>query len=73
MQQSEENDLFSDEVIKLLFTDLTWHIKRIQRKVETLPANDERHALLPVMFTQGWWKLEQVEQALDLQSRSDRP
>ena len=73
MQQIEENDLFSDEVIKLLLDDLTWHIKRIQRKVETLPANDARHALLPVMLTQWWWKLEQVEQALDLQSRSDRP
>lgn len=66
MQQNEENDLFSDKVIKLMLAELTWRTKRIQRQVETLPANDTRHALLPAMFTQWWWKLEQVEQALDL-------
>ncbi len=73
MQQFEEQDLLPDEVIKLILAELTWHTKRIQRKLETLPADDERHALLSVMFTQWWCKLEQVEQALNLQSGSDRP
>ena len=66
MQQIEEHDLFNDEVIKLMLAELTWRTERIQKKVGTLAANDERHSLLPVMFTQWWYKLEQVEQALDL-------
>lgn len=73
MQHIEEQDLLPDEVIKLMLAELTWRTKRIQRKVETLPADDERHALLSMMFTQWWCKLEQVEQALDLHARSDRP
>jgi len=66
MQQIEEHDLFNGEVIKLVLAELTWRTERIQKKVETLAANDERHSLLPVMFTYWWCKLVQVEQALDL-------
>jgi len=66
MQQIEEHDLFNGEVIKLVLAELTWRTERIQKKVETLAANDERHSLLPVMFTQWWCKLEQVEHALDM-------
>jgi hypothetical protein len=51
MQQIEEHDLFNGEVIKLVLAELTWRTERIQKKVETLAANDERHSLLPVMFT----------------------
>ncbi|MGO8948351.1 MAG: hypothetical protein ACLQUY_11965 [Ktedonobacterales bacterium] len=73
MQQITENDSLIDEVIKLMLAELTRRSKRIQRKLETLPMNDERRGLLSVMFTQWKVELEQVEQALDLTSRSDRP
>ena len=73
MQQIEENDSLIDEVIKLMLAELTWRTKRIQRKVETLPADDERRGLLSAMFMQWRLELEKVEQALDLKTRSDRP
>ncbi|MGO8949240.1 MAG: hypothetical protein ACLQUY_16645 [Ktedonobacterales bacterium] len=73
MQQIAANDSLIDEVSKLMLAELTWRSNRIQRKVETLLENDERRRLLSAMFAHWNLELEQVEQALDLKSRSDRP